>query len=112
MPTWQETLIIGTMLSRKVYGEVAACNASGSVNVAVWPQSNSGGTRAEGVIIRPAVDAYFAIDEEGEIGGSVLVAKLAQDVNYALPIHPKAHTFKFKAVTSTGDVQINWIVGR
>ncbi len=113
MPSWQETLIISTGLLKKYYGEVVSCSDAGvGVNVAIWPQFNSGGSRAAFTIIRPAVDVYMAVDETAGIGAGPLVGKLTADTNYAVPIHPSANTLQFKAVTSTGDVQINWIVGR
>jgi hypothetical protein len=112
MPSWQETIIISSGMLRKFYGEVLACADSGDAHVAIWPQFNSGGLRAEFVIIRPAADVYMGVDEPEGIGASVLVGMLEDDTNYAFPIHPKAHTLHFRSVSGDCNVQVNWIVGR
>lgn len=112
MPSWQETLIISAGMLEKYYGEVVACNASGGTQLAVWPAVSSGGSRAEFVVIRPGSDVYMAVDETAGIGAGPLVGKLEDDTNYGFPISPAADTLQFKAVSSTCDVQVNWVVQR
>jgi hypothetical protein len=112
MPRWQETLIISSGLLKKVYGQSHALNASGEVHVAVWPQTNSGGPKAEFVIMRPMVNLNMAVDETAGIGASVLAPVFHTDTNYAFPLHPEADTLSFKATADTGNVELNWIVVR
>ena len=113
MPRWQETLIISAGLLRKTYGENIAINASGQVDVAVWPALASGGPRAEYVIIRPVQNLYFAVDVTNNgLGAGPYKTRLFSGDNYAFPLHPNIQTFHFKSVTSTGTVDVNWFIGR
>jgi lysozyme family protein len=112
MPSWQEHIILGAGLLRNIYGQSYALNASGKVDVAVWPEANSSGSKATFVVIRPRVNLHMAVDETGGIGAGTLAPVFHSDTNYAFPIHPKSNTLSFQAVADTGNVDIIWSVGR
>jgi hypothetical protein len=113
MPSWQENIIISSMLLRKIHGELVPVADSGPTHVAVYPAFQSGGPRAIGVIVGPEAQSYIAVDDTlGAIGTGQYRATLDADVNYAFPLHPDANTLSLKATSGGGVVSVIWIVGR
>ena len=113
MPSWQDSLIIGMGLLRRVIGAelvVSPVQASGGI-ISVQPQGNTGDFPTL-VWIRPVANVRFAVDALAETLG-LNSAMLIAGQEYPFPLHPAVRTMSFlDAQSSTTTVYLRFLHGR
>jgi len=99
-------LSIGTLVVRDLKGAQIAQSHS-VTNLAVYPDSNSKGVRAQGVIIYPGGDCYFNVQPNVN---TVVGARLMAATEYIFPLYPKADTISIlDAQSTTADTHVRWV---
>lgn len=114
---YSESQAIAALVMLGLPSEEVIANAA-PVYLGIWPVNNTGGPKAEGVMIRPTAGIRLAVSKKSEVIAvpntmGANSAYLAANVEYVFPLHPHVTTLGFVDDQSTTTrVYVRWIIIR